>query len=45
MSDTGEPNLMGDIAELILTGVLCEECGSLIDGEATMFPRKCEDCK
>lgn len=37
---------MGDIAEMILMGVLCEECGAYIgDDEAPGYPRKCNDCK
>lgn len=40
-----EEPLMGNIAELILSGVLCETCGSFIDGNAPMHPRPCEDCK
>jgi hypothetical protein len=36
---------MGDIAEMMLEGLLCERCGEMIDGEKTGYPRKCEDCK
>lgn len=36
---------MGEIAEMILEGILCEECGSLVDGEEVGYPRKCEDCE
>lgn len=38
---------MGDTAELILEGVLCEQCGGLVeeDGEDCGYPRKCEFCK
>jgi hypothetical protein len=35
---------MGEIAEIMLEGVLCEQCGCLIDGEETGYPRLCEDC-
>jgi hypothetical protein len=35
---------MGDVAELILDGIICEFCGCLIDGEITGYPRKCEEC-
>lgn len=35
---------MGDIAEMMLDGTLCESCGSFI-GEAVGFPRYCEECK
>jgi hypothetical protein len=44
MSDSGE-GIMGDIAEMILDGILCEICGSFIDLDAPMHPRECEDCK
>lgn len=36
---------MGDIAELVLMGVLCQECGSAIDDDVTGYPRRCEDCE
>lgn len=36
---------MGDIAEMIMSGILCETCGSFIDSDAPMHPRSCEDCK
>ena len=45
MSESGDSHLMGDIAEMILNGVLCEICGTFIDGDATMYPRPCEECK
>ncbi|WP_197021177.1 hypothetical protein [Sporolactobacillus terrae] len=35
---------MGEYAEMMLEGVLCEQCGCLIDGEETGYPRLCEDC-
>lgn len=36
---------MGDIAEMILDGILCEVCGTYIeDLEESGYPRKCEDC-
>jgi|GEM_PF-1785760 len=35
---------MGDIAEMILEGVLCQVCGELIDGEEPGYPRDCESC-
>lgn len=35
---------MGESADLILIGLLCEICGSFIDGFAPMHPRPCEDC-
>lgn len=35
---------MGEIAELMLEGVLCENCGSFV-GDPVGYPRKCEDCR
>jgi hypothetical protein len=35
---------MGEIAELVILGFLCESCGVVIDEEVTGFPRHCEDC-
>ena len=30
---------MGEITDMILEGILCEQCGVLIDGTATDYPR------
>lgn len=35
---------MGEIAEMMLDGTLCQTCGCLIDGTTPGFPRYCEDC-
>lgn len=35
---------MGEAAELIIEGVLCQVCGGMIDGEESGYPRSCEDC-
>lgn len=35
---------MGEVAEAILSGLLCEACGSYVDGEEPGYPRKCEEC-
>lgn len=36
---------MGEIAEAMLLGLLCECCGMLIDGEEPGYPRYCsEEC-
>lgn len=32
------------MSELVLEGVLCQGCGSYIDGEETGYPRDCESC-
>lgn len=34
---------MGEAAEMILEGILCEQCGCLIDGKETGYPRLCKD--
>lgn len=33
------------MVEMILEGLLCEQCGEMIDGESTGYPRLCEDCE
>jgi hypothetical protein len=35
---------MGDIAEMMLDGTLCEWCGERV-GEAVGYPRKCLACR
>lgn len=35
---------MGEIAEMMLEGLLCEGCGVCIDGGAPGHPRKCGEC-
>lgn len=36
---------MGEIAGQVMEGLLCESCGSFIDGEAPGYPRECDDCE
>jgi hypothetical protein len=36
---------MGEVTEMILEGILCMECGQLVDGEATGYPRLCKECE
>lgn len=36
---------MGEIADMMLDGTLCEGCGVALDGEAGGFPRRCADCR
>jgi hypothetical protein len=36
---------MGEIAEMMIMGILCEQCGVLIDGESSGHPRKCDHCE
>ena len=35
---------MGEIAEMMLDGTLCQVCGSVIDGDTPGYPRYCIDC-
>lgn len=35
---------MGEIAEMMLDGTLCQICGSVIDGDTPGYPRFCLDC-
>jgi hypothetical protein len=35
---------MGEIAEMILMGFLCQTCGMPIDNDAVGYPRCCENC-
>jgi hypothetical protein len=35
---------MGEVAEMILEGILCEGCGELIDENAAGHPRRCAGC-
>lgn len=36
---------MGEIVEMMINGLLCEQCGGFIDGEEPGYPRVCEDCE
>lgn len=35
---------MGEIADLMIDGEICEGCGCELDGEAPGFPRRCAGC-
>lgn len=35
---------MGEIAEMMLDGTLCQVCGGIIDGDTPGYPRYCQDC-
>ena len=35
---------MGDVADMMIEGYLCERCGCCIDGEEPGYPRKCKAC-
>lgn len=37
--------MMGDVADMMIEGYLCEQCGMVIDGEEPGYPRKCKECK
>lgn len=36
---------MGEIAEMMLDGTLCEGCGGYMPGRSAGVPRRCRDCK
>ncbi len=36
---------MGDIADMMLDGTLCEGCGVYLPGESNGVPRRCRSCK
>ncbi len=36
---------MGDIAEMMIAGYLCEICGCVIDDKEPGYPRECKDCR
>lgn len=35
---------VGEIAEMMLDGTLCEGCGECLPGEAPGHPRRCREC-
>lgn len=35
---------MGEVAEMMLDGTLCQVCGVYIDDKECAHPRSCEDC-
>ncbi len=35
---------MGEIAEMMMEGTLCESCGGYMGSEGEGFPRLCNDC-
>lgn len=35
---------MGDAADDLLSGLMCEQCGQYLDGEAPGYPRSCKYC-
>lgn len=36
---------MGEIADMMLDGTLCEGCGEYLDGEGFGIPRYCNGCR
>ncbi len=36
---------MSETVDMILEGILCEQCGVLIDEEEAGYPRSCVDCE
>lgn len=36
---------MGDVADMMINGLMCELCGVIVDGEEPGHPRQCEDCQ
>lgn len=36
---------MGEIAEMMLDGTLCEGCGVYLPGDSDGIPRRCRDCR
>ncbi|MGL3154057.1 hypothetical protein [Enterococcus faecalis] len=37
--------VMGEIAEMMLGGVLCASCGVFLDVDGNGYPEYCEDCQ
>lgn len=35
---------MGEIADMMLDGMLCQECGVFIDDDQSGYPRSCKSC-
>jgi hypothetical protein len=36
---------MGEIADAMINGLFCEQCGVFLDGEEPGYPRKCDNCQ
>lgn len=36
---------MGDIADDMISGFMCQYCGVFLDGQEPGYPRSCEDCE
>ena len=35
---------MGEIAEMMLTGILCQYCGVFLKTDESFYPESCESC-
>ena len=36
---------MGDVADMVIDGYLCQQCGVVIDNDESGSPRTCDNCK
>ena len=36
---------MGEIAEMMLDGTMCEQCGQFISDEPVGYPMVCDECE
>lgn len=36
---------MGEVAEMMIEGLLCEQCGEFLDGDEAGYARKCDGCE
>jgi hypothetical protein len=36
---------MGDFADMVIEGIMCEMCGVFIDAEGCGHPQKCDYCE
>jgi len=35
---------LGDVANMMIDGTLCQECGAYLDGDSPGHPRNCGNC-
>jgi len=40
-----EHRLMGEYADMVMNGSMCECCGMFLDGDEPGYPRKCGACE
>ena len=45
MVDEAGEAVMGEAADEMLAGLLCQRCGAYIPGKAPGHPRSCDNCK